>query len=96
MDGMNPKPNDGGPAFPFRYDNTNKVTVTLCDVEIPPGKFMQFAGMTLRQYYAGQAMAGMLAADAPDYQYHNDKKGLAINAIAAADALIAELEKEKE
>lgn len=47
-------------------------------------------GMTMRQYYAGQALVGLIAAY-PDADC--GLKGLAHDALLAADALIAELEK---
>ena len=47
-------------------------------------------GMTLRQRYAGMAMQGLLLSDAGrEAQY------LAENAVEFADALIAELSREK-
>ncbi len=46
------------------------------------------AGMTLREYYAGQALAGMLTAGA---NWHEEKATAKI-AIKHADALIAELD----
>lgn len=51
-------------------------------------------GMTLRQYYAGQAMNGLLANECNNYHanrktevYHAER------AVKIADALLAELEK---
>ena len=40
--------NDGGPAFPFINDHTHPTTINH--------------GMTLRDYFAGQALAGFIAA----------------------------------
>jgi len=45
-------------------------------------------GMTLREYYAGQALAGILACS---YQPANEEL-MAKKAVRLADALIAELE----
>ena len=47
-------------------------------------------GMTLRQWYAGQALAGLLAADV-----RNEWKAstVAPRAVTMADALIAELDR---
>lgn len=44
-------PNDGGPAFPVEHNTIHN------------GKQITFPsnGMTLRDYFAGQALAGMLA-----------------------------------
>jgi len=46
-------------------------------------------GMSLREYYAGQALAGLLANDTGPA---GDWKKSAKDAMEAADALIAELE----
>ncbi len=49
-------------------------------------------GMTLREYYAGLAMQGLLAV--PAHQ-QNSASMYARDAVRCADALIAELAKEK-
>ena len=51
---LNEKPNDGGPAFPRPYAD---------DQHTPPDAEYKQAqpGMSLLDYFAGQAMAGMLA-----------------------------------
>jgi len=46
---MSAPKNNGGPAFPFRDE--------YCD-----GSFDQFTGMTLRDYFAGQALCGFISA----------------------------------
>lgn len=51
------KPNDGGPAFPV--PNARGV-----DAINKPFTLLGSQGMTLRQWYAGQAMQGLIAADA--------------------------------
>jgi hypothetical protein len=50
-------------------------------------------GLTIRQYYAGLAMQGYLAARWSGRYKHED---LATEAVKQADALIAELEKSDE
>ena len=47
---MEQKIETGGPAFP-------------CHADIIPIKDRDYAGMTLRDYFAAQAMQGMLAAE---------------------------------
>jgi hypothetical protein len=42
---------EGGPAFPFEYRNTDHNGTT----------FHTVPGMTLRQFYAGLAMQGLMA-----------------------------------
>lgn len=44
-----------------------------------------------RDYFAGQALAGLVG----DYDYQNDHEGAAKDAYAYADAMIAEREKAK-
>jgi hypothetical protein len=85
---------DGGSAFPAitigsRYDNDAKV---------------YHGGMTLRDYFAGQAIIGLAlnftAQDSVDgkfYGYMNWPQGIAGAAYKIADAMIEEKEKgEKE
>lgn len=69
--------NDGGPAFPC----------TASDLNNPA------PGMSLRAYFAGQALAGMLAN--PHYD-DETPGGCAFDAVAVADALIAKLAEVKE
>jgi hypothetical protein len=55
---------DGGPVFPFEYHNqTSKAQRGFfVDELVSPGASQQFAGMTLRDYFAAKAMAGWLAS----------------------------------
>ena len=79
------KPNDGGPAFPQT-------------IQANPGEYAYAPpGMTLRQWYAGQAMMGILAYPGKttlDGLGVNEAPDLASAARSYADALIAELDKE--
>jgi hypothetical protein len=70
--------NDGGPAFP------------VPDSHYPNGQ-VQYGcnGMSLRAYFAGQALNGMLS----DPNCAEGYASAAIHAAAYADALIAELNK---
>jgi len=74
-----PKPN-GGPAFPRHYG-----TALRADRE----EQLWHGGMTLRDWFAGQAFAAIY----PQWR-GGDIKVVAKEAIAAADALIAELKQE--
>jgi hypothetical protein len=71
---------DGGPAFP----NTLKVTNE---------EYAELRGMSLRAYFAGQAMAGMVAGsrglDITTAQF-------AKQSVVLADALIAALKEDGE
>lgn len=46
---------DGGPAFPFQELHDNGLPVAVAD-----------RGMSLRDWFAGQALAGLLAREHPD------------------------------
>lgn len=76
--------NDGGSAFPV-LDKTVKSTFGGVDAYIVQHKS---EGMSLRAYFAGQAMQGMLAD--PEC---GGPASTALAAVSYADALIAELEK---
>jgi len=69
---------DGGPAFPFALIDASKVTQR----DLP--------GMSLRDWFAGQALAGWLASfgedQAPTAPYENQAK----LAYGLADAMLAE------
>jgi len=70
---MNVPINDGGPAFPFAKE-----------METISG--LQFStGMSLRDYFAGQAMAAMISN--PDCV--SNKQAVASHAYGYADAMIA-------
>lgn len=66
------KINDGGPAFP-------NITPDMCIQGGP--------GMSKRDWFAGQAMAGWLASFGPDDGYR--AAGIADFAYEIADAMIA-------
>lgn len=59
---MNAPINDGGPAFPTKYP------------AIDPGSsvFHTEPGMTMRDYFAAQALAGQLAAEGPEYGHMDE------------------------
>lgn len=67
------------PAFPLAWTEINAHGVEFPMIE---------GGMTLREYYAGLAMQGLLAGE-PDLRYSL----AAQQSVAHADALIAELAK---
>ncbi len=69
--------NDGGPAFPMSYDNSLAYT------------YPSHKGMTLRDWFAGQALAGLLSQS----HYWPPHKA-ADEAIEHANALIERLDKE--
>ena len=79
---MSNTPKDGGPAFPTTESHENPNWPGTRDVYAA-------SGMTLRAYFAGQALLGLLSDP-------NNMSNAEVNAQAAvvsADALIAELAK---
>ena len=77
---------NGGPAYPtknYREKTFNGIK------EVPE----RYAGMTLRDWFAGQALAGILAGGFADTIPHDDVTGgqdAAAFAYQYADAMIAE------
>ena len=78
---MNSQTPDGGPAFPTFFP----------DPEVGSG----YAGMTLRDYFAGQALAGYLASPINKFPHQLDVDPQQLNmgeisrdAYALADAMI--------
>ena len=76
------KPNDGGPAFPMTVQE---------DIDCCPRYAAGYGGMSLRDYFAGQALAGMLA----DSTRQGSLENYAEDAYGIADAMLAEREKER-
>jgi hypothetical protein len=74
------------PAFPYiptaQHPNGDTEWVERLDE--------QCTGMTLREYYAGQALVGLLASPKLNVQIEND--ALARLCAAFADALVAAME----
>ena len=80
---------DGGPAFPHTFDMVNGGNTR--------------GGMSLRAYFAGQALIGVLAqwgsicaivTKKHEPMMELDEELAALRALKYADALIAELERE--
>lgn len=82
--------NDGGPAFPHQgcYDPTRERVVVASE-------FADVGGMSLRDWFAGQALAGLAAGyyerhkDDPDVQSGGGPKSLAHAAYVHADYMLA-------
>jgi len=80
------KIDDGGPAFPYTgpYDMPDNSEVLVA-----------FPGMSLRDWFAGQAMAALVAAgarpDGQDVLQCRDTSEVAAVAVQYADATIAAL-----
>ena len=78
--------NDGGPAFPQPIA-TAQDGAMYCSIE----KSADLGGMSLRDWFAGQALAGWLASFGDDAQHPIDKTGevIATQAYKTADAMLA-------
>ena len=72
--------NNGGPAFPCKS--------YLSPRDIEPSNI---PGMSLRDWFAGQAMQGLFASD---YKDQRPIAGVVAAAYASADAMLAERAKE--
>ena len=81
---MNTK--DGGPAFPIAGTNWKDKDGNLCGRNADDG-------MTLRDYFAAAALAGMSYAS--DYSKGPCNSAIAERAFHIADAMLAEREKVK-
>ena len=79
--------NTAGPAFPFEYHNqTREVQDGFFETgPLIPGASQQFAGMTLRDYFAAKAING-ICASGPTRDWSN--LDLAREAYSIADAMI--------
>ena len=80
--------NDGGPAFPCKY-NPCGLDTSMHKPELSP---RQCRGMSLRAWFAGMALQGECACETEQFHYKNNAE-LASACVRKADALIAELEK---
>ena len=73
---MSTQPNDGGPAFPYREQDNN-------------GQYRDHFGLTMRDWFAGQALAAMRCGD-----WFKCEDG-ASWCYDYADAMLAEREKKQ-
>ena len=76
---------DGGPAFPRTPMDDIRDEIRLQEI----GGLQK--GMTLRQWYAGQALPGVIGAT---QNTDLSARGVAAECILYADAMIAELDKD--
>ncbi len=74
---------DGGPAFP---------DMTIDWLDSGARHVTRHSGMTLRDWFAGQALAGLLSN--PELDERASAEDFADDAVKCADALIAALNKE--
>lgn len=76
---------DGGPAFPTNVQGANHLSA-------------EDKGMSLRDYFAGQALSGLLSGYMPYQQSPtgNDNQSYIETAYVLADAMLAERAKRQE
>lgn len=79
---MGREPQDGGPAFP--------VTRMVWTKNHPDGETITFPGMTLREWYAGMALKGLLASWGvnPTERDGRTEEQIAEQAVRLADAML--------
>lgn len=70
---------DGGPAFPFVWNNPANVNYGLPPEDVIPG-------MSLKDYFAGQALVGLLARGYPTHLSASEAYHLADTMMAARKA----------
>lgn len=84
---------NGGPAFPTMFRNDGDLNVSAPDgAVVPPAGEYQLLGMSLRDYFAGQALIGMLSqpADAQNVNVYDNPKHAASWSYELADAMLAQ------
>lgn len=80
------------------WEKRKKVLITTASIypsSMSDNTENYFDGLTKRELFAAMAMQGMLASETASYNY-GAQENLAVNAVKRADALLAELNKEKE
>lgn len=82
----------GGPAYPFEYHNqTGSHQPGFFDTGmLSPGASQQFAGMTLRDYFAAKALPGLMGRSWAPLTGEDLVNQWAVSAYALADAMLAE------
>lgn len=84
----------GGPAFPTQINNSGNAAIKgFNGEEIKPHTFSAYPGMNLRDYFAANALQGLLswAGDDSSGSYHSnsDPAHTASMAYEYADAMLA-------
>ena len=74
----------GKPENPPAFPNTGAYGHT--------GDYLPEGGMTLRDWFAGQALAGFLASESSDAGFYSDSAHAANQAYSLADAMLAQRE----
>ena len=84
--------NNGGPAFPFEYHNQTRSHQPgfFGTGDLAPGASQQFAGMTLRDYFAAKSLPIAWAAYDKGYTGQPEcvEQSIAHHAYQIADAML--------
>lgn len=85
--------NQDTPAFPAKsfVDKDEKLGILINRLE----KSVSFPGITKREYFAAEAMKGLLSANATYNGKTDDRTALALDAVKFADALLSVLDSEE-
>lgn len=81
--------NTGGPAFPVTlHNNTDEAFLGWEDEELKPGVMANYKGLSVRDWFAGQALTGilMIAEGKKDKVFSREEA--ATIAYAMADAML--------
>lgn len=90
-------PDDGGPAFPGATEYVEEYNPGHPDPLQPMQKALLLRGMTLRDWFAGQALVGMRLPWPGDHGHHkNFAEHAADSAYKVADAMLAERQRRQE
>ncbi len=86
--------NDGGPAFPLNSHVIEDLASMGRDEELTVGDVLHHPGMTLRDWFAGLAMQGMLSSNhnIPGSTEQNIDAIVAAEAYRTADFMLIERE----
>lgn len=91
--------NDGGPAFPVELHATTKDCKGFDGEIVKAGHVATYGGMTLRDYFASKAMPACyyeVCRECDISGWPEDwKTGVAMDAYAMADAMLAERNRQK-
>jgi len=83
-------PDDGGPAFPATWRNNTSKTYQVGDELVQPGAEVVCLGISVRDYFAAQALAAMIGHESKEGSNRGEKSATTLPAFAYeyADAML--------